>query len=189
MPRVGLDREAVVEGAAWLADSEGLQAVTLARLAADLGVRPPSLYVHVGGLDDLRRELGARGARELAATLQAAATGRSGREALQAIGRAYRDYALRHPGSYEALQRLTGPVDEATAAAEQLVGVVLAVLRGYGLEGDDAIHAARIVRSALHGFVTLERAGGFEIPLELDESFARLLAMLDRGLDAGARVG
>jgi AcrR family transcriptional regulator len=184
MPRAGLDRAGVVAAATGLADADGLAAVTLARLAGELGVRPPSLYVHVRGLDDLRRQIGARGARKLTGALQAAAVGRAGRDALEAIGHAYRAYAREHPGSYDALQRLAGGAagEEATDAATQLVEVVLAVLRGYGLEGDDAIHAARIVRSALHGFVALEQAHGFAIPLELDETFARLLATLDRGL-------
>jgi hypothetical protein len=63
-----------------------------------------------------------------------------------------------------------------------VVEAVLAVLRGYRLEGDEAIHAVRLIRSSLHGFVTLERAGGFQIPLALDETFERLVTMLDRGL-------
>jgi hypothetical protein len=62
------------------------------------------------------------------------------------------------------------------------VDVVLAVLRGYGIDGDDAVHAARIIRVALHGFVSLEADGGFAIALSLDETFARLVATLDRGL-------
>jgi hypothetical protein len=57
-----------------------------------------------------------------------------------------------------------------------------AVLAGYGLEGDDAIHAARAVRAALHGFAMLESGGGFGIKLDLDESFARLVDLLDGGL-------
>jgi AcrR family transcriptional regulator len=184
MPRAGLDRDAVVAAATTLADADGLDAVTLARLAGELGVRPPSLYVHVRGLDDLRRQIGARGARELAGALQVAAAGRAGRDALEAVGDAYRAYALEHPGRYAALQRLPGGTasEDATDAASQVVDVVIAVLRGYGLEGQDAIHATRIVRSALHGFVTLEQADGFAIPLELDETFAQLLTTLDRGL-------
>jgi hypothetical protein len=71
------------------------------------------------------------------------------------------------------------PADE---AARRLVDVVLAVLRGYGLEGDDAIHAARIVRAALHGFVELEISEGFGLPLALDDSYEELVAVLDRGL-------
>ena len=61
------------------------------------------------------------------------------------------------------------------------------MLRGYGLNGEDAIHGARIVRAALHGFVALEANEGFGIPLDLDESFARLVSTLDRGLPASAR--
>lgn len=183
MPRAGLDSEAVVTAAAELADAERLESLTLARLANQLGVRPPSLYAHVESLADLRQRLGARGARELAATLQAAAAGRSGLDALHSIAEAYRAYARAHPGTYAAAQHAPqNGQGEAGAAAAQLVEVVLAVLRGYGLGGDDAIHAARIVRSALHGFVTLEHDRGFAIPLALDESFARLVAFLHRGL-------
>ena len=68
------------------------------------------------------------------------------------------------------------------AASAAVVGVVLAVLRGYDLDGDDAIHAARIIRSALHGFVALQSAGGFGIPLDLDQTFERLVTALDVGL-------
>jgi hypothetical protein len=52
---------------------------------------------------------------------------------------------------------------------------VLDVLAGYGLTGADAVHAARALRSALHGFVSLEAAGGFGLPESLDESYDRLV--------------
>jgi AcrR family transcriptional regulator len=185
MARAGLDTGAVVRAAARLADAEGLEAVTLAHLASDLGVRAPSLYALVDGLGDLLRRIGSRGALELAHELQTAAAGRAGGDALIAVARAYRQYALAHPGSYEALQRSPDASDpEATAAAERVVEVVVSVLRGYRLTGDDAVHATRAIRSALHGFVTLERGGGFALPLGLDESYARLVAVLDRGLPA-----
>ena len=58
MPRRGLSRAAVVETAARLADRDGYDALTLGAVAADAGVRPPSLYNHVDGLAGLRRELG-----------------------------------------------------------------------------------------------------------------------------------
>jgi AcrR family transcriptional regulator len=106
--RRGLDRAQVIEAAATLADRDGLESVTLGRLAGELGVRPPSLYNHVDGLDG--------------------------------------------------------------------------VLRGWDLEGDDAIHAVRVVRSALHGFVALELSGGFGLPLDLDDSYERLVGVLAEGL-------
>lgn len=49
-PRAGLDRHTLVIRAADIADDEGIEAVTLAALAGKLGVRSPSLYNHINGL-------------------------------------------------------------------------------------------------------------------------------------------
>jgi AcrR family transcriptional regulator len=184
MPRQGLDRERVVGAAADLADAEGVEAVTLARVAAQLGVRSPSLYNHVDGLEGVRRGIALLALRELAETLREAATGRAGREALEAIAHAYRAYALAHPGRYPLTQYLSQPKDpDIDAAAGAVVRVVLDALRGFSLADDDAIHAARGLRSALHGFVSLETGGGFGIDLDLDESFTRLVATIAAGFE------
>jgi AcrR family transcriptional regulator len=183
MPRAGLDAEAVVAAAAALADADGLQRLTLARLAAAVGIRAPSLYAHVAGFDDLRARLGARGARELAAALQRAAAGRARGDALRAIALAYRAYAHAHPGTYAAMQ-IVSDTEEFEAAAAEVVGPIVAALRGYALEGEPAIHAVRAIRSALHGFVSLEREGGFGLPIDIDDSYDALISMLDAGLAA-----
>jgi AcrR family transcriptional regulator len=184
MPRAGLDAAAVVDAAARLVDADGLDALSLSRVAASLGVRSPSLYSHVDGLEDLRRRLGAQGGRELAEAMGRAAAGRAPSDALFAVADAYLAYARAHPGRYAAAQRareLSGSA-EAVAAGGAAVEVVLAVLRGYGIEGDDALHVTRTIRAALHGFVLLEADGGFALDLSLDESFSRMVATLDRGL-------
>jgi len=187
VPRAGLSAASVVGAAAELADAEGLERLTLARIAASVGVRTPSLYNHVGGLDDVRRRVALVALRELGERLRDAAVGRAGEDALISMAHAYRAYALAHPGRYAAAQRAPATADEElTAAARGAVDVLLAILRGYGLGADDAIHAARGVRSALHGFVSLEAAGGFGIPIDLDESFDRMVAALARGLSEGA---
>jgi AcrR family transcriptional regulator len=183
MPRAGLDTDRVVAAAARIADEQGLAALSLAGLASELGVRPPSLYAHVDGLDDLRRRVALRGVREFTTTLQKAAAGRANGDALRAVAQAYRAWALEHPGAYAAFQRAPSPDDpEAMELAKDVVDVVLAVLRGYGIEGDDALHATRAIRAALHGFVAIEAAGGFGLPLDIDESFNRLVSLLDAGL-------
>jgi AcrR family transcriptional regulator len=183
VPRAGLSTAAVVGAAAELADAEGLDALTLARLAGAVGVRTPSLYNHVGSLDDVRRRVALLAVGELGDALRDAAVGRARDDALVALARAYRAYARAHPGRYAATQRAPAAGDEELAAAAgRAVDVLLAVLGGYGIEGEDAIHAARAVRSALHGFVALEAGGGFGLPVELDESFDRMVAALARGL-------
>lgn len=181
MARAGLDTDAVVAAAAGLADEDGLQRLTLAALAARLGVRTPSLYAHVDGLGELRARLAERGARELARVLRDAATGRAGADALQAVAWAYRGYARAHPGTYAAMQTPSArPENE--AAAREVLELVVATLRGYRLAPAVEIHAVRAVRAALHGFVTLEHEGGFALPVDLDESFGAMIAMLQAGL-------
>ena len=48
--RVPLDSARVIATAARIADSEGLDRLTLTRVADELGVRQPALYRHIGGL-------------------------------------------------------------------------------------------------------------------------------------------
>lgn len=179
MARAGLTAESVVSAAAEIADRNGLDALTVAAVAAALGVKTPSLYAHVGGLDDLRARLAARAAEQLGDALAPAAAGLSRADAVRAVGHAYRRWVLDHPGLYATLEPAT-PQPE--PAVERVLALVLAVLRGYGLEGDEAIHAARAVRAALHGFVMLEVGGGFGIPVDRSSSFDWMLTALDRGL-------
>jgi AcrR family transcriptional regulator len=183
VPRAGLSRARLAAEAAALADEVGWDRVTLAALAERVGVRLPSLYKHVESLDALRQEVATLATRELADALTVAAVGRAGHDALRSVADAYRAFGRAHPGRYQATVRAAAPDDPAhTAASEAALQVVLAVLRGYGITGEDAIDAARGLRAALHGFVTLEAAGGFGLPREVDRSYARWLDAWDRAL-------
>ena len=179
MPRRGLDRERVVDAAVAIADADGLEAVTIARVAAALGVKPPSLYNHVDGRDALVRALAVRALGELADALRRAATGRAGADALRAVARAQLAYARAHPGRYAATVAAPAPGDAAhEAAAEEAVEVLTAALAGLALAGDDAVHAIRALRSAVHGFAAIEAAGGFALDVDPDASFEYLIARL-----------
>ena len=185
-PRAGLDKSAVVDAAADLINTEGIEALTLSRLAEKLGVRTPSLYNHVDGMPGLYRELSLMNVRLLGASLGNAAMGRSGPEAVMAVAQAYRDYIKEFPGLYMASLRAAGtqdPVDvELKAAEDQVVRIAMAVVGSFGLSGEDGLHAVRGLRSIVHGFATLELAGGFGLPLDCDESFRRLVSLFIRGL-------
>jgi AcrR family transcriptional regulator len=180
MPRAGLDPDIVARRASAIIDEHGVDALTLARVAGELGVATPSLYKHIDGLDDLLGRVAAAVMAELAAQLGVATRGRSGRAALEAIADAYRRFAREHPGTYPLTQRHVS-TDEWTAAASDAVASVAAALSGYGVEEGDA-DRIRFVRAALHGFVDLERSGGFGLPASVDESFAFLIDALDATL-------
>jgi AcrR family transcriptional regulator len=183
MARAGLTPERVLDAAAQIADMEGHDAVSLARVAAELGVRPPSLYKHIDGLDAVRRGLALRGITEASRRVQLATVGKARDEALYAFADAYWQFARERPGLYAASLRAARPGEKDVAAAsEALLGTVLAVLAGYGVRDADALHATRGLRAIIHGFVSLDAAGGFRLTLDLEESFHRLLAAFARDL-------
>jgi AcrR family transcriptional regulator len=173
-----LTREIVVAEAAALIDANPDQALTLARVAERLRVRTPSLYNHLDGLDDLNQAIALYGVRELGEYIGKAAIAKSGADALVAIADAYRAFAREHPGVYRRTQRAPEPDDhELQAAAADVVGILQLVLGPYGLTEDEQIHTIRGLRSLLHGFVSLELGGGFGLPVDLDESFARMVQL------------
>lgn len=174
-----------MEAAATLADEVGAERLTLAALAQRLGVALPSLYKHVDGLPDLRRRIAIAATDELARRLTDSVAGLAGRQALEGLSTAYRNYARTHPGAYALTQIAPAPADAAhQAAAERAVAAVFAALRGYGLEGNAAVDATRALRSALHGFVLLEAGAGFGMERTPDRSFTSLVAAFDVAMRA-----
>lgn len=202
MPRAGLTRTAVVDLALAVVDETGFDQLTLAAVAARAGVAVPSLYKHVRGLPDLRREVALVAVRELTAALEgaaqptaalaapaaAASPGIPPADALRRTADAVRHFAHRSPGRYLATQVARDADDPAdaelvaanTAAVRAMAAALLPVTGA--LSGPALVHAIRTVRSAVHGFVMLELAGGFGLPEDVDASFAHLVRVLEAGL-------
>jgi AcrR family transcriptional regulator len=184
--KLGLTLADVVAAAAAIADEGGIENLSLAAVAEKLGVRPPSLYHHVDGFESLRRKLALHGAGELRATFAASAKGLRGKKALVAIARAYRAFAKKHPGTLASM--LPAPRaaddDELYKALAAPVAEITRILADVGIEGDDAVHVVRALRSYLHGFVDLERRGGFGMPQKIETSFEIGLELFTEGIDA-----
>ena len=179
--RAGLSTTIVVRAAGELADEVGFDQLTLSALAQRLGVKQPTLYKHVDGTASLHRAMAFVAKRELADVMRRSAVGKAGGDALRAIAEAYRQWAVAHPGSYAATVRAPAPDDdEDQAASKEALEVVVSVLGASGLSGEEAIDATRALRAALHGFVALESAGGFGLPVDVNRSFAYLVDGLVR---------
>jgi AcrR family transcriptional regulator len=192
VPRAGLTPDRVVRAAADLADQEGFAAVTTAAVARLFGVRAASVYSHVAGTDDLRTRVALLALDEIADLAAEAVAGRSGSDALAAFADVYRDYARARPGRYEAARLRLEPGTDAARAAGRHAALTRAILRGYGLTGEDQTHAVRLIGSVVHGYATLELSGGFDhSDPSGDVSWRRILDGLDgllRTWSGGARA-
>ena len=183
MPRAGLDLDVVLQAAITLADSEGLESLTIAKLALFLGVKAPSLYNHITSLDTVKDDLTTQGLLLLLDRSRDAMAGVAGRDALDALGHSQRQFAKDHPGLWAATQLPVAGWSEASKkAADAYLALAVAVLRGYRVTGDTAIHAIRVIRASLRGFIDLELGGGYGFPQDVDVSFSTLLKMLDAAL-------
>ena len=186
MPRAGLDPAAVTGAGAALADEVGFAQLSMGLVADRLGVRTPSLYKHVSSQADLAHRIAVLAADELGDAMGDAVQGRAGSDALTAAAQALRTYVKEHPGRYAALDsaRPAGPDDSFSAASRRALGPLVAVLRGYDLPPAQEVHALRVLRSVLHGFVTLEVSTGFRFDTDIDDSFTWMVDFIDHGLHA-----
>jgi AcrR family transcriptional regulator len=184
VPRVGLDADALVAAGAAVADEVGFPSLSMGLLAERVGVRTPSLYKHVAGQDDLNRRIAALALQQAADAVAAADDGATGRPALAAAARAFRDFVLAHPGRYAATIGVepTGPDDPVAIASQRLLESFTRVLVGYGIGPAEMNHALRAVRSLFHGFATLQVGHAFQMSADVDESFDWLVDLVDRGL-------
>jgi AcrR family transcriptional regulator len=180
----GFTRDDVVAAAAEIADRDGLTAATPSAVATRLGIATPSLYSHVDGAAGLRRQLALRGAAAMTEAFAHAVETTRGVDRIHALAHAYRTFVRRHPGLYQALLPAPRPGedDELYAAMAAPVAIVVDVLHEVGAPPDQAIHLVRALRALLHGFVSLELANGFGMPVDLDTSFDTAVALLAAGI-------
>src|SRR6201996_4569356 len=178
-----LSREIIVNAALTFLDREGWDALTINALATHLRTKGPSLYNHVDSLDDLRRTVRMRVIDDIISMLKRAGEGRTRDDAVLVRAGAYRSYAHHHPGRYSAFTRmpLGGDDPEYTAATKGAAAPVIAVLSSYGLDGDEAFHAALEFWSAMHGFVLLEMTGVMD-DIDTDVLFSDMVLRLAAGL-------
>ena len=164
-------REIVVASRSIL-DAEGLDGLTMARVAAQVGVRAPSLYKRVRSRADLVRLVANDVADELAATLDAAADSGDPGADLRAMAFAFRDWALAHP---EAYTLLFGRLAEGARIDPEVSNRSSATLlrTASALAGPDhALEAARTFVAWATGFVGMELAGAFQLGGDVDRAFA-----------------
>ena len=170
MTKGALSADGIFRAALALVDAEGLEALTMRRLAADLGVATMSLYGHVPNKDDLLTGLVNLATAEI--TLPPPDT--PPWDALRTIIREFRRVALVHPNLVPLIVRQppTG------AAPLYTLEAALDAMCRAGLDAASAVRVYRVTASYAIGFVSLECGGFFE---PVDPSAGEQVAPVDLG--------
>lgn len=154
----------IVTAARELAETEGWDAVTTRRLAAEIEYSQPVLYSHFKGKGAIMAAVAVEGCAELAAELRAARRAAEGtRAGLTAVSEAYTAFARRRPALYDAIFTLAVDLPfatpEAPAALWDAFNELAAAVEPARAEGDDPGLLTETYWASLHGLVTLMRSG------------------------------
>ncbi|MDH3706400.1 MAG: TetR/AcrR family transcriptional regulator, partial [Acidimicrobiia bacterium] len=151
--RPPLSADRVFAAAMAVADTDGIDAVAMRRLAGELGVEPMSLYHHVANKDAILDGMVDAVFAELDVP-----TGVDWREAMRRRARSVRDALARHPWAVTLLEsrRNAGP---ATLGHHD---AVLGVLRGAGFSVEMAGHAFAVLDAFIYGFAVEEATLPFD---------------------------
>ena len=188
LAKKGLDKNSVIERAATLANEKGLENVTIKELADSLEIRSPSLYNHISGLEELRKEIMLYGWKQAEKRILQAAAGTEGYDAIRAMCREFYVYASENKGIFSAMLWYNKYADEASSEATSgLLSRLYGIMEDMGISRERTEHLIRTLRGFLEGFALLVNNGAFGHPADIDESFEVSLDVLIEGIRAAAR--
>ncbi|MGD9754135.1 MAG: TetR/AcrR family transcriptional regulator [Acidimicrobiia bacterium] len=157
----------MVEAACRLLSTEGPEALTTRRIAAEAGTTTMTLYARFGDKDGVEQAVVVEGFTRLKAALERAAErSKDPVQGVVAVARAYRRFAQENPAFYAAMFQRAGRAVMPTAESHRLGTETFSVVAGVvqraidaGNIDDDATVVARRVWAMCHGVVSLELVG------------------------------
>ena len=146
-----LSRRRVLEAAVRFADREGLEALSMRKLGAELGVEAMSLYNHVPNKDALLDGM----VEVLLGELEVPSEGAEWEERIREAYRGFRRLARRHPNVFPLL--VVRPPD--TMDGVWLVEEFMKTMRGAGFDPATALYAFRTFSGYAMGYAMAEIRG------------------------------
>ncbi len=143
-PREPLSTARVLGAAIALADEGGVDALSMRRLAQELGVVPMALYKHVAGKDELLDRM----VDAVVGEIEPAPDATGWKDAVRGRVLSARRALLRHPWASRVIESRPEPTPAVLAHMDAIVGI----LRGGGFSIDLAHHAVHTMGSRLLGF-------------------------------------
>ena len=155
----------VVAAARLILERSGPDGLSMRAIAAELGIRAPSLYKHVADKETLEVALIADALAEIGDVFEDAVAGSD--ERLAAVGAAYRSWALAHPHLYRLMMDRALPRERLAPGLEDRAAATLVA----AADGDP--DAARAAFAFAHGMVVLELNSRFPPDADLDAAWKR----------------
>lgn len=162
-PRVRLNRERVLQAAVGLADEIGIEALSMRRLAEELGVVPMALYKHVANKEQLLDGM----VEVIVAEIDPPRPGASWKSAVRLRILSARRVLLRHPWARQVLESRTEHTPIVLDYLESTIGMFLAG----GFSVDLTHHVMHALGSRMWGFTQelfdQPAAPGSTVPVEV----------------------
>lgn len=191
------NRRAVLDAASRLLVELGPDALSMRRIASEVGTSTMVLYTSFENKEGLVSALMAEGFARFARELSSVRGG-SAWERLGELGRAYRRFALENPSYYRLMWSGSTELRSGAKSSESLLHgqqaflslqrAVTDVLVLLDRPAKDILPASFYVWSSVHGFVSLELAGALQGPPEPALAYEGLLAFIAQGLGGGVRL-
>ena len=183
MARAGLDKNAIIEKAAELANEVGLENITLKLIADTFGIQTPSLYNHIKSLDDIKKQIMLFGWKQMEKEILLSVVGVSGYDALRVMCYAFYEYATNNPGVFNAMLWYNKYQDEETRdATKQLFEVLFRIMGTLDISDEKINHFIRTFRGFLEGYALLVNNGAFGNPISVRESFELSVEVILNGM-------
>jgi AcrR family transcriptional regulator len=167
--RVPLSRDRILRAGVDLADREGLDALTMRRLAQELGVEAMTLYYYVANKDDLLSGI----VDVVVQGIDLPTPGQAWRQALRTAAISAHDILVRHPWSAALFLR-----GEPRQGRLDYMNGILGCLREGGFSTEMTHHAYHAIDSHILGF-TLWQVGILTASDDLTRTAADFRAQLD----------
>jgi AcrR family transcriptional regulator len=167
-PRVPLSRDRVLRAAVALADEGGVDALTMRKLAQELGVVPMALYRHVANKDELLDGM----IDVVVGEIDPPAGGTDWKTAIRRRVLSARGALLRHPWASRVIESRTTPTPTVLAYMDSMIGI----FRAGGFSIDLTHHAMHAMGSRLLGFTQELFDDSADVDPELEAAMLQQMA-------------
>lgn len=177
-PRTQLSTERVLEAAVELADRDGFDALTMRKLADELGVGAMSLYYYVPNKDELLDGM----IEMVFAEIESPPADTDWQSALRLRANSGRGALARHRWANGLMESRVRPGPESL----RLHNDVLGCMRAAGFSIELAIHANSVLDAYIYGFALQEKTVPFDSPDELSEVIEEQVRHVEQDQDMAA---